>query len=142
MLADDKGAAGEGDEDLAHDDVSNVVGWLAEVDHEPHAKEVERCAEVKCERLDAAGEADGNCHDDGPETGADRKDVGDVSGGCDGEPVHDLEVGDVVAVPEVERDEGDSREAACADDGAVYDEVEGDKGAWREVFVVEAKDEE
>jgi len=50
--------------------------------------------------------------------------------------VHDLQVGVVVAIPEVEGDEEDGGEHAGADDGAVRQEMEGDEGAGGEESLV------
>jgi hypothetical protein len=47
LLGDDQGAAGEGDEDLAHDDVADVDVWLAELDHEAGAEDCDGDAEVE-----------------------------------------------------------------------------------------------
>jgi len=47
LLGDDQGAAGEGDEDLAHDDVADVDVWLAELDHEAGAEDCDGHAEVE-----------------------------------------------------------------------------------------------
>ena len=136
LLADHERAARERDEDLAHDHVADVVLGLPEVDHQADAQQHQRRAEVQRQPLEAARVLDGDGHDDGPEAAADAVDVVDVPRVRDRHAVHDLQVGVVVAIPEVEGDEEDGGEHAGADDGAVRQEMEGDEGAGGEESLV------
>lgn len=140
LLADDEGAAAEGDEDLTHDHIANAERRLAEVDHEADAEEFE-AEHGQGEPLEAAGDADDGREDDGPEARADAVDVGHVAGVGDGEAVHGLQVGVEVGVPEVEGGEEEGGQAAGRHDGAVGEEFEGNEGARGEVLFVEREED-
>ena len=118
LLADDERAAGERDEDLAHDDEPDAVAGGAEVHHEAGAQDLEGDGGER-HIFEGAGGADDEPEDDGEERGADVVRVVDVAGVGEGEVVHGLQVGGEVAVPAVEGDEVDGAEEAAAEEGAV-----------------------
>lgn len=91
LLADDEGAAAEGDEDLRHHDEADAVLRLAELDHEADAEDL-KAEHRHGEIFEAAGPADDEGEDYRPETRADAVDVVDVTGVGYGEVVDGLEV--------------------------------------------------
>lgn len=91
FLADDKRAAAEGDEDLAHDDPADALVWLAEVDHEADTKDLE-AQHGHSEPFESTDLANQDGKDDGPEAGADAVDIGNITGVGDRETVDSLEV--------------------------------------------------
>ena len=78
-MAGDEGAAGEGDEDLAHDDVADVAVRSAEVDHETRAEDVDGY-EQDGDPLVAVGVAQEETDNDTPEARANVVNVGNVPG--------------------------------------------------------------
>ena len=121
VLADDKGAAGDGDEDLAHDGVADGPIVAAEVDHQARAEHHQRQAEEQARILEVLGVADVDAEDDAPEAGADVVDLRHVAGLCDVEVVHDLHPVVVEEVPAVEAVEEDRGKNAGAEDGALLE---------------------
>jgi hypothetical protein len=100
LLGDDQGAAGEGEEDLAHDKVADGLVWLAEVDHEALAEHVEGHRNPNDPAV-ALGPLDGESDDEEPDAGDDVEDGGDVAGGLEGLAAVDLQEGGVVRDPAV-----------------------------------------
>ena len=139
LLANDESTTGGGNEDLAHDNVANVLVRLAEVDHEADTENGDRDAKVHGEPLEATSLADGPTDEERPEAGADRVYVDDVAGLDHVKVVDDLEERGEVRIPDIERDEEGARKNARAEDGAVHEELVGDKGLGGEELLVEGK---
>ena len=142
LLRDDERAARERDEDLAHDDVSDVDVWLAELDHEADTQDGQRHAEVQRDPLEAAGPTNHDADDERPECGANRVDVANIGSFRYGEVVDDLEERGEVAVPDIEGDEDGARQDARAQDGAVGQEVVRDEGNGCEVLLVQGESDD
>lgn len=90
FVADDDGAGGEGDEELAHDDVANLDAGLAEVDQQARAQDAKGDAEVEADGLVAARAVDQEADSEGADDGTDRVGLDDVAGVSDAEVVDDL----------------------------------------------------
>lgn len=100
MFADDDYGAADGDEDLTHDDVADVLVWLAEMDHETLCEDVEWYGKVE-EPFKVAGLADEETDAEEESAGEDVEGRADVSCFCDGEIGDYLEEGGEVGVPAV-----------------------------------------
>lgn len=103
VLADDKCAARDGDENLAHDQVTNVLLGAAEVDHEAGSEEHERQAKEQSRVLEVTSVADPKTKDDTPEGGTHVVYLHHVASQRDGQIVDDHDEVLVVHVPAVER---------------------------------------
>lgn len=99
LLADDQSSTRDGDEDLAHDDGSDVLVWATEMDHQCDAEDGQRDAEEQSNVLEPARIPDVHSSRDCPETRADTVDVEDVRRLSDRLVVDDLEKGVEVGVP-------------------------------------------
>ena len=99
FLADDEGAAAEGNEDLAHDDPSDSLMWLPEMDHETDSEDFE-AEHGHGEPLEATELADHESEDYRPEAGSDAVNVCDVAGVRDGKTVDCLQVVVEVGIPD------------------------------------------
>lgn len=139
LLADDKGSSRESDEDLAHDDVSNVDIWLTELNHETNTENGERNTKVKGEALESTGPSDVDTDDKREEARSDTVDVGNVTGLSDIETVDNLEERGEVTIPDVEFDEEDSAEETTSKYGAICKERILDVCNWCEVLLVDSE---
>ena len=101
LLTDDKGSTGESDEDLAHNNISNLRICVTEGNHAAAPEDGQRNTEVKGKTLEAASPADEYSDQQRKEARTDAIDVGDI--GClgDGEVVDHNEERVEVAVPDV-----------------------------------------
>lgn len=81
---DDEGTTGESHENLTHDQISNALVRLAEVDHQANAKQVQGNDPEKQPAV-AAGLADENAYAEKPHAGDNVKDVRDVASNSDGD---------------------------------------------------------
>ena len=144
LVADDEGAAAEGNEDLAHDDVADAVRFVlaTEVDGQTSAEEGERQAEAEAFVFDAAGVAHPQTEDDAPEARADVVDLHHVA--CFGvvEAVHGLDELVEVLVPAVEAElDGDGNHAG-SDDGALPKQLPSDEVGAGAVLLPDGEDGE
>ena len=80
VLTDDQRTAGEGDEDLAHDQVADAVVGAAEVDHQTGAEDHQRKTEAQAQVLEVLGLVDVDSDHDGEESGADTVGLHGVAG--------------------------------------------------------------
>ena len=142
LLANDQGTTGEGNEDLAHDNIANVDIRLAEVDHQPSAKHGDGNTEVDGDPLEPASVTDGQTDNNGEQARSDAVDLSDVAGLGDGESVDDLEERVEVGVPDVEADEQSGSKNTGAHNGAVREEVIGDEGDGGELGLPDGEDDE
>ena len=117
LLGDDHGAAGEGEEDLAHDEVADGLVGPAEVDHEALAEHVERDGDEDDPAV-ALGLLDGEADDEEPDAGDDVEDGRDVAGVLQRQAAVDLQEGGVVGDPAVVGDLVADVEGAGAHDRA------------------------
>lgn len=140
LLTDDKGSPGESDEDLAHDDVSNVDVWLTKLDHETNTEDGERNTEVKSEPLEVTRPSNVDTDDEGEEARSDTVDVGNITCLSDIKSVDDLEEGGEVTVPDVEFDEENSTKKTSSKDSAVGKKRVFDVSNWCKVFLVNGKE--
>lgn len=136
LTTDDEGSTTEGDEDLGHDNVADIVVWLAEVDHETTSKGDDRQTEVKRKPLEAAGVLDGDGDNNTPEAGSDGVDIEDVSCIADVDSVDNLQVGEEVSIPKVEGNEQDGVEEAGTDDGLVFHKLPWNEGLLAEPLLI------
>lgn len=141
LLDDDEDAAADGDEDLAHHQVSDGLVGATEVDHEPLGEDVQRHSDVE-EPLEAAGAADQVSDNQEEHAGDDVEGVADVAGFGEGEVVDDLQEGGVVVEPAVVGDLVCGVEETGADDGAVFEDLEVEHGDWRCVCFVQDEDDQ
>jgi hypothetical protein len=100
LLGDDQGTAGEGEEDLAHDEVADGLVGLAEVDHEALAEHVEGHRNPDDPSV-TFSPLDGEADDEEPDSRDDVEDGRDVTGGLEGLAAVDLQEGGVVRDPAV-----------------------------------------
>lgn len=124
LFTDGDGSSREGDENLTHDDISDGLIWLAEMNHKTHAQSLKRDCEVEGKPSKTAGDADGIGDDYSPETRTDGIYVGDVASVGNAEIMDRLEIVIKVRVPAVEGNEEEGRTEAGADDGAVSEKLE------------------
>ena len=136
LTADYEGSTTEGDENLGHDNVADIVVWLAEVDHETTPEGDDWQTEVKRKPLEAAGVLNGDGDNDTPEAGSDGVDVEDVSGIADIDSMDNLQVGEEVSIPKVEGNEQDGVEEAGTDDGAVFHKLPWNEGLLAEPLLI------
>lgn len=136
LTADYEGSTTEGDENLGHDNVADIVVWLAEVDHETTSEGDDWQTEVKRKPLEAARVLDGDSDNDTPEAGSDGVDVEDVSGIADVHSVDDLQVGEEVSIPKVEGNEQGGIEDTGTDDGLVFHKLPWNEGLLAKPLLV------
>lgn len=79
LLTDDDGAAGKGNEDLAHDDVADVDVGLSELEHQANTENRKGDAEEETDLLELSGATDPETDDERPEAGTDRVDIDHVA---------------------------------------------------------------
>ena len=80
LLSNHQHSTGEGNEDLAHNHVSDISVLATEMDHQTRAQEHERDSEEKTRVLELLGPADPHAEDGGPDAGSDGVDTGHVTG--------------------------------------------------------------
>lgn len=136
LLDEDQRAAADGEEDLTHAHVADVVAGGAEVDHQPAGEDVQRDGDPE-EPFEAAGVADAEAAADQPDRVHEVEDGGDVSGLREAGVVDYLQVGGEVVGPAGVGDLVDHVDQAGADDGAVGEEVVWDEGLRGEPALVD-----
>jgi hypothetical protein len=142
LLTDNKSTSSKGNEDLAHNDVSDGGVGLAEVDHKTGGHDVERNGEEQSKVLELASPLNEETDNDCEEAGSDGVNVVDVSSVTDGLVVNNLDVRGVVGVPTVERDEDGARKSTGSENGTVGEELERNEGLASEVLLVETESDE
>ena len=136
LTTDDEGSTTEGDEDLGHDNVADIVVWLAEVDHEATSKGDNWQTKVKRKPLETTGVLDGDGDNDTPEAGSDRVDIKYVSGISNVNSVDNLQVGEEVSIPEVEGHKQDGIEEAGTNYGLVFHKLPWNEGLLAEPLLI------
>lgn len=139
LLADNEDTTTKGDEDLAHDNVADSNTGLTEVNHETNTENGKRDTEVERLPLETTVESDDDTHDDGNEARAHGVNVGDVGSVSDGLVEDDDEHGVEVVVPDVPGSVDTSNHGVGEEDGAVGDQVPGNKGNGRKVLLPDDK---
>ena len=132
----DEHTATERHEDLAHDDVANVLVWLAEVDHQANTEHEEEVADKECP-LETTSTTDGVSDGEQCETGDNLERAVDVSGGGDRQVAHHLKERCEVAVPAVVRDLIGGIDQARGDDSAVREEAVVQEWCLREIQLID-----
>ena len=128
LFTDRDGSAGKCDEDLTHDDVSDRLIWLAEMNHKTHTQSLEWHCEVKREPSETSGDTDGIGDDYSPEARTNGIYIGDVASVGDAEIVDCLEVAVKVRVPAVKGDKEEGSAEAGTYDGTVGEKLERNEG--------------
>ena len=142
LVAGDESTTGERNENLAHDDVTNVTVWTTEVDHETRAEDVD-WYEDNGNPLVAVGVAKEKTDNDTPEARANVVNVGDVTSIGKTESVYNLKEGGKVEIPAVEGDVEREDGQSGTTDGAVDEQTPWDE--WLrcdELFVEGEEDQE
>lgn len=122
LLADDEDATTDRDEDLAHDEVANILGSHAEVDHEALGEDIQGNSAIE-EPLEAAGLADGPTDEQQEDTGNNVKGVADVTRLGNADAIDDHQEGGEIVGPAVVRDLIGGVQETRADNSAICEEV-------------------
>ena len=128
LLGDDEHTATESNEDHTHDDVSNVLVWLAELDHKPDTQDRERYAPEQTVHLQlAVVVSQAQTVDERDEAATHGVDVGNVGGVWYALVEHDHEQRVEVAVPNVPADVEGPGHGVGEDDSAVLEQMPRDE---------------
>lgn len=144
LVSDHKSASAEGDEDLAHDQVADVVSsrLAAEVDRQASAQECKHQTEAEALVFDAAGVADPNAEDHSPEAGANVVNLQHVASLRDGQAVDDLHELVEILVPAVEAELNGDGDHAGSNDSALLEEFPPDEVSASKELLPDSKDRE
>lgn len=141
LLHDDEDGTADGDEDLAHDLVSDGLVRATEVDHETLGKDVQRDGDPQ-EPLESSGATHQVTNQQEQHARNDAERVRDVSGLGDAQVVDNLQVRGEVVGPAVVGDLVRGIEQAGADQGAVLDERPVEQGHGGKEFLVDAEEDQ
>lgn len=142
LLADDQRATTEGNEDLAHDHVADVVRLAPEMNHQARTQDHERQAEEQTGMLEVLGPAHPETEDNTPETGTHVVDLGHVAGHGGVEVVNDRAEVVEVEIPAVEAEVERCGHDTGAQDCALLQQLVVDEMDAGEPFLPSGEDEE
>lgn len=141
LHAQNEDGSSDGDEDLAHDEVTDGLTRTTEVNHQTLGEDVQRDTDAK-EPLEATGLANTPTDDEQEEARDDVESVGNVTGLGGGQVVDDLEERVEITGPAVVADHVDEIQPTDTDDGSVSEELVLEERLGGDEALVETEDDE
>jgi hypothetical protein len=129
LHADNEDATSDRNEDLGHDEITDVSSRLAKVDHQALGEDVKRKTDPQ-KPLEVSGFTDTPANKEQEETRNNAEGVVDITGLGNGKVVDNLQEGGKVAVPAVVRNLISHIQEACANNSSVGQEVELQERHW------------
>lgn len=141
LHAQNEDRSSNGDEDLAHDEITDGLARTTEVDHQTLGEDVQRDTDAK-EPLKATGLANTPTDDEQEEARDDVESVGNITSLGGAQVVDHLEERVEVTGPAVVADHVDEIQPTDTDDGSVSEELVLEEGLGGDEALIEAKDDE
>ncbi|KAH3661478.1 hypothetical protein OGAPHI_006325 [Ogataea philodendri] len=141
LLANNKHSSGKGNEDLTHDDVTDVRGVLTtEVDQQTTSQDLQWKSKEQTSVLEVLGDTHVKTKDWRPETRTNIENLQHVTGVSDTQVVNDKNEVVVVQIPAVETDVVDGSQNTSSNDGRISEQLVFDEVNLGSPFLPSSKD--